>query len=229
MHGRRTAASCRRCRRASLSSWWPCGPFLSGACSRRLSVAVERSLQTASASGSGCLPLEQRRPGPAGPSLRGEGLVEDLLDVSTSTNSSSRLVSAGRSSRSCTFSRGRMIRFRPARCAARTFSRTPPIGKTCPVSVISPVIPTSSATGMPRTRDAIAVAIVTPADGPSFGTAPAGTWMWTSCFANQSVARPSSSVCERTQESAACADSCITSPSCPVIVSFPCRGRRSPR
>ena len=30
---------------------------------------------------------------------------------------------------------------RPARCAASTFSRTPPIGSTCPVSVISPVMP----------------------------------------------------------------------------------------
>ena len=47
-------------------------------------------------------------------------------------------------------------------------------------------MPTSSATGMPRTSEAIAVAIVIPADGPSFGTAPAGTWMWTSCSENQS-------------------------------------------
>ena len=74
----------------------------------------------------------------------------------------------------------------PARCAASDFSRMPPIGSTWPVSVISPVMPTSSATGSPRISDAIAVAIVTPADGPSFGTAPAGTWMWTSCFSNQS-------------------------------------------
>ena len=28
----------------------------------------------------------------------------------------------------------------------------------------------------------MAVAIVTPADGPSFGVAPAGTWMWTVDF-----------------------------------------------
>ena len=28
----------------------------------------------------------------------------------------------------------------------------------------------------------IAVAIVTPADGPSFGIAPSGTWTWTSRF-----------------------------------------------
>ena len=77
---------------------------------------------------------------------------------------------------------------------------------------------------MPRTSEAIAVAIVMPAEGPSLGTAPAGTWMWTSCAANHSGASPSSAACERTQESAACADSCITSPSCPVIVSFPLPG-----
>ena len=40
------------------------------------------------------------------------------------------------------------------------------------------------------------------------------------------VRAPSSSVCARTQESAACADSCITSPSCPVIVSRPLPGVR---
>jgi hypothetical protein len=62
----------------------------------------------------------------------------------------------------------------PARWAASVFSRTPPIGSTWPVKVISPVMATSSATGTPRTSDTIAVAIVIPADGPSFGIAPAG-------------------------------------------------------
>ena len=100
----------------------------------------------------------------------------------------------------------------------------PPIGSTWPVSVISPVMPTSSATGWSRMSDAIAVAIVTPADGPSFGTAPAGTWMCTSCFANQSSSTSSSSACERTHESAARADSCITSPSWPVTVRLPLPG-----
>ena len=85
---------------------------------------------------------------------------------------------------------GRSTRFSPARWAASDFSRMPPIGSTWPVSVISPVMPTSSATGSPRTSEAIAVAIVTPAEGPSFGTAPAGTWMWTSCVANQSSGKP---------------------------------------
>ena len=45
----------------------------------------------------------------------------------------------------------------------------------------------------PRTSDAIAVAIVIPAEGPSFGTAPAGTCTWTSCSANQSAGSPSCS------------------------------------
>ena len=45
--------------------------------------------------------------------------------------------------------------------------------------MISPVIPTVSLTGWPRSRLTSAVVIVTPADGPSLGTAPAGTWTWT--------------------------------------------------
>ena len=59
----------------------------------------------------------------------------------------------------------------------------PPTGSTRPDSVISPVIATSGRTGTPRAADTIAVAIVTPADGPSFGIAPAGTWMCRSCLA----------------------------------------------
>src|SRR5665647_2831227 len=35
--------------------------------------------------------------------------------------------------------------------------------------------------GVPVTSEQIAVAIVTPALGPSLGIAPAGTWMWISC------------------------------------------------
>src|SRR5579884_3053073 len=47
-------------------------------------------------------------------------------------------------------------------------------------SVISPVIATSFRTGRPVSAEASAVAIVMPADGPSFGTAPAGTCTCTS-------------------------------------------------
>ena len=73
----------------------------------------------------------------------------------------------------------------PWRRAASAFSRMPPTGSTRPESVISPVIATSASTGTPRAADTIAVAIVTPADGPSLGIAPAGTWMWRSCLAQE--------------------------------------------
>src|SRR5581483_3574178 len=79
---------------------------------------------------------------------------------STRTNSTSRRVSAGSSSRSASFSRGTRTRRSPARWAASAFSRTPPIGSTWPVRVSSPVMPRSAATGVSRTSDAIAVAIV---------------------------------------------------------------------
>ena len=74
------------------------------------------------------------------------------------------------------------------RWAASAFSLRPPIGSTCPVSVISPVIATSLRTGRPISSEASAVTIATPALGPSLGVAPAGTWMWMSCVANQSSA-----------------------------------------
>src|SRR5438067_1611981 len=55
--------------------------------------------------------------------------------------------------------------FTPARCAARTFSFTPPIGSTLPRSVISPVIATSLRVGTRASADTSAVASVMPADG----------------------------------------------------------------
>ena len=55
------------------------------------------------------------------------------------------------------------------------------------------------------------------------GTAPAGTWTWMSLFANQSSSSSGaiSAQWPRTHDSAAWADSRITSPSWPVIVSLP--------
>ena len=79
-----------------------------------------------------------------------------------------------------------MTRRMPPRCAARAFSLRPPIGSTCPVRVISPVIATSLRTGRPESSEASAVTMVTPALGPSLGVAPAGTWRWMSWVANQS-------------------------------------------
>ena len=94
----------------------------------------------------------------------------------------------------------------PARWAASTFSFTPPIGSTWPVRVISPVMATSSLTGRPERADTSAVAIVTPAEGPSLGTAPAGTWRWMSWVAKKSSgrSRPRSRPRARTNERAAC-------------------------
>src|SRR4029453_2776406 len=111
----------------------------------------------------------------------------------------------------------------PARWAASDFSLRPPIGSTWPVRVTSPVIATSFRTGRFEISEASAVAIAMPAEGPSFGTAPAGTWTWMSWLANQSSGRSGarSLAWARTQERAACADSFITSPSCPAIVSLP--------
>ena len=71
----------------------------------------------------------------------------------------------------------------PPRCAASTFSLSPPIGSTRPRSVISPVIATSLAhRDACQSAETSAVAIVMPADGPSLGIAPSGTWTWMSTF-----------------------------------------------
>ena len=69
----------------------------------------------------------------------------------------------------------------PAAWAASTFCLRPPIGSTRPCSVTSPVIPTVCLTGPAAdSSEASAVTIVTPALGPSFGIAPAGTCTWNS-------------------------------------------------
>jgi hypothetical protein len=95
--------------------------------------------------------------------------------VSTVTNLSSLLTSSGTSSRSLSFSSGRITLFIPALCAARTFSFMPPTGNTAPLNVISPVMAIFGSTALPIIKDVRAVKSVTPADGPSFGVAPDGT------------------------------------------------------
>lgn len=52
----------------------------------------------------------------------------------------------------------------------------PPTGITFPRRVISPVIARRGAIRRWVNADTIAVAIVIPADGPSLGMAPSGTW-----------------------------------------------------
>lgn len=54
------------------------------------------------------------------------------------------------------------------------FSLIPPTGRTCPLKVIYPVIDKFSLTGTLSSRDTKQATIVTPADGPSFLTPPAG-------------------------------------------------------
>ena len=71
----------------------------------------------------------------------------------------------------------------PASLAASSFSLSPPIGRTRPRRVISPVMATSGRVGLCSNRLTSEVNIATPALGPSFGTAPAGTWMWKSNLA----------------------------------------------
>ncbi len=87
---------------------------------------------------------------------------------------------SGISSTSCALSSGAITVRIPNRWAASAFSFSPPMGRTSPWSVTSPVIATSSRTGRPVSSDTSAVTIVTPALGPSLGMAPAGTWMCTS-------------------------------------------------
>src|SRR2546426_538272 len=72
--------------------------------------------------------------------------------------------------------------------------------------------------------DASAAGIATPADGPSFGTAPAGTCRCTSVCVNASSGIPSEPARARSRLHAACADSFMTSPSCPVSVICPLPG-----
>ena len=89
--------------------------------------------------------------------------------VDTMCTSSVSMTFLGMSARSFSLSRGRMIFVTPARCAASTFSLTPPIGRTFPRSVISPVMATSRRVGILVSADTSVVAIVMPADGPSAG------------------------------------------------------------
>ena len=106
--------------------------------------------------------------------------------------------SAGTSSRSGSLRCGTNTVVSPARWAASSFCFTPPIGSTRPFSVTSPVMPTSERTGPAGAIDTSAVTIVTPAEGPSLGTAPAGTWTWI-CRSRSPVGRcRARSACDRT-------------------------------
>src|SRR5947209_3216577 len=144
--------------------------------------------------------------------------------VSTGLMSSSFFTSSGTSTRSLLLRAGTSTVCTPARAAAVSFSFSPPIGSTRPRSVSSPVIATSWREGRRHKSDASAAAIAIPADGPSFGTAPAGTCRCTSVWVKASSGIPSEPARARSRLHAACADSFITSPSCPVSVICPLPG-----
>jgi transposase len=99
---------------------------------------------------------------------------------------------SGTSSYSPRLSSGRRISLMPARRAAISFSRTPPMGKTSPVRVISPVM-AMRRTGSLRASESRAEAMVMPAEGPSLGVAPAGTWRWMKALSKKAGSAPNSS------------------------------------
>ena len=94
------------------------------------------------------------------------------------------------SERSGSLSLGRITSRIPARLAPSTFSFTPPMGRTLPVRVISPVMAMSCRTGTSVRAETKALTRATPAEGPSLGMAPAGTWMWMSDLSNFSRGMP---------------------------------------
>ncbi|MBP2684848.1 MAG: rane-associated protein [Deltaproteobacteria bacterium] len=118
--------------------------------------------------------------------------------VFTSVKRTCRASWRGISSRSFPFRPGMITWSIPARSAASAFSFTPPMGRTRPRRVTSPVIATSLRTGIPVREETRAVAIVMPAEGPSFGIPPDGTWMWMSCFAWKFRGSPRRGARERT-------------------------------
>ena len=124
----------------------------------------------------------------SGPTRGVNASFPQIAQVSSSISETSgrqrRLDVFGQSRRSFSFFAGSTTRVTPARLAASTFSLMPPTGSTFPRSVISPVMARSDGTGRPATSDRSDVNMVTPADGPSFGIAPAGTWMWKSFRSN---------------------------------------------
>jgi len=95
-----------------------------------------------------------------------------MLDAKTKLSFSR--TSGSISARSLSFSAGIITVVTPFRRAAMVFSLRPPIARTLPRSVISPVIATSCLTALPVKAERMAVVIVIPAEGPSLGIAPSG-------------------------------------------------------
>lgn len=75
-------------------------------------------------------------------------------------------------------------------CQNKKIKKKTHTGSTNPLRVISPVIAVSDLTNCPLNKDTKTVAMVTPADGPSLPTAPAGKWMCISFPANRLLPFP---------------------------------------
>lgn len=65
-------------------------------------------------------------------------------------------------------SAGKMMVVAPARRAATVFSRKPPIRRTLPVTVNSPVMAIVGSMDLSRAKERREVAIVMPAEGPTW-------------------------------------------------------------
>ncbi|KAJ6262412.1 LOW QUALITY PROTEIN: hypothetical protein Dda_3220 [Drechslerella dactyloides] len=104
------------------------------------------------------------------------------------------------SSQSDMLSAGKITVDAPLRFAATVFSRNPPIRSTLPVTVNSPVIATLNRL----------VAIVIPAEGPSFGTAPSGQCRCTRAFSRNRFSGNVFTMKDLANEYAIAVDSFIT-------------------
>ena len=72
--------------------------------------------------------------------------------------------------------------------------------------------------------ETIDVTIASPADGPSLGVAPSGTWTWISNLSKLVGFTPNVGLIDLTYDEAASIDSFITSPSFPVVFIRPFPG-----
>lgn len=81
-------------------------------------------------------------------------------------NDEAKSLTSGSSSQSERLSAGKMTSVAPARRAATVFSRRPPIRKTLPVTVSSPVMAMAGSRGWFSAKESRELAMVIPAEGP---------------------------------------------------------------
>eukprot|EP00419_Tripos_fusus_P068638 CAMPEP_0172888758 /NCGR_PEP_ID=MMETSP1075-20121228/137198_1 /TAXON_ID=2916 /ORGANISM="Ceratium fusus, Strain PA161109" /LENGTH=143 /DNA_ID=CAMNT_0013742689 /DNA_START=104 /DNA_END=532 /DNA_ORIENTATION=- len=102
-----------------------------------------------------------------------------------------------------------------------TFSLMPPTFSTLPVRVSSPVMATLGSKDLFKAKLISAVAMVTPAEGPSFGTDPSGTFRWMRASSRNEFAGSSSRAKSLAYVRDTELDSLMTLPNCPVICMLP--------